>query len=302
MALVGRAYGGETDYTRMRELLVEIYRIAGPPEYATIGDIDLWRFTDDDPQFITHIRLWENEQSKLVGILWPYDGQFDMMVHPHYAELENEILDWTEQAVRRQCAEQALEAGPPVVQTWSYESDHARKEVLQKRGYQVGEAGLVYFLRKLEAAWPSPTLPPGYQIRNVQSEDDLEQRVAVHRDAFTPSKMTVAKHRVVMQAPTYRPELDLVVVAPDGTFAAFCIVWFDQANRLGVFEPVGSHSAHRRLGLTSAMMYEGMRRVKALGAETVCVISKADNAAARGLYSSLGFAELDCNYAWKKLL
>lgn len=56
--------------------------------------------------------------------------------------------------------------------------------------------------------------------------------VAVHRNAFAPSRMTVEKYRRIMNAPTYRPDLDLVVVAPDGTFAAFCIVWFDEVNRL----------------------------------------------------------------------
>src|SRR5207248_840451 len=117
---------------------------------------------------------------------------------------------------------------------------------------------------------PVPVPPPGYALRHVRGEADLERRVAVHRDAFAPSRMTVAKHRAVMGAPTYRPELDLVAVAPDGSFAAYCIAWFDAANRLGVFEPVGCHSAHRRLGLATAVMREGLRRA---GSRVTCSAS-----------------------------
>ena len=39
-------------------------------------------------------------------------------------------------------------------------------------------------------------------------------RVNVHRAAFAPSRMTTTKHRAVMAAPTYRPELDLYFHQP----------------------------------------------------------------------------------------
>jgi ribosomal protein S18 acetylase RimI-like enzyme len=124
----------------------------------------------------------------------------------------------------------------------------------------------------------------------------------VHRDAFAPSRMTAAKHRAVMAAPTYRQDLDLVVEAPDGSLAAFSIVWFDEVNGIGVFEPVGTHSAHRRLGLGAAVMREGMRRLQALGAHTAYVNTGGHTRAANALYEATGFELVDVNWMWKKAL
>ncbi len=114
--------------------------------------------------------------------------------------------------------------------------------------------------------------------------------------------MTVEKHLAVMASPTYRPELDLVVVAPDDSFAAFCIVWFDEVNHMGVFEPVGCHSAHRRRGLTRALMYEGMRRLRDLGATTAHVLAHGSADAAPGLYASAGFQVIDQCRAWQIMI
>jgi ribosomal protein S18 acetylase RimI-like enzyme len=139
-------------------------------------------------------------------------------------------------------------------------------------------------------------------IRQVRGEEDVERRVAVHCDAFAPSRMTSAKHRAVMGAATYRPEFDLVVVAPDESFAAFCIVWFDEVNRLGVFEPVGTHSAHRRRGLGTAILTEGMRRLHALGATTAFVASLATAEPANRLYDSVGLTVVDHCRGWTKAL
>jgi ribosomal protein S18 acetylase RimI-like enzyme len=105
-----------------------------------------------------------------------------------------------------------------------------------------------------------------------------------------------------MDAPTYRADLDLVAVAPDGAFAAFGIVWLDIANRLGVFEPVGTHPAHRRQGLGQAILSEGMRRLQRLGARAVYVNSRGEDVAASRLYESVGFGLFDRNHAWKKSL
>jgi hypothetical protein len=134
----------------------------------------------------------------------------------------------------------------------------------------------------------------------VVGEEDLERRVDVHRDAFAPSKMTVEKHRDVMRSVTYRAELDLVVEAPDGSFAAYCLVWFDERNRFGLFEPVGCHATYRQRGLTKAVMFEGMRRLRKLGATTAYVNSLLGAEAASALYDSVGMLVLTENHAWVK--
>jgi ribosomal protein S18 acetylase RimI-like enzyme len=126
--------------------------------------------------------------------------------------------------------------------------------------------------------------------------------VAVHREAFAPSRMTVEKHRAVMAAPTYRPELDLVVTAPDGTFAAYALVWFDAENRMGVFEPVGTDPAYQRRGLGRAVLTEGLRRLRALGARAAYLSPSGANEAANGLYEAIGFRVVDEEHQWVKEL
>jgi mycothiol synthase len=136
-------------------------------------------------------------------------------------------------------------------------------------------------------------------VRNVRGDEDLEQRAAVANSAFGSNWHRVETVRVLQRAPTYRQDLDLVVVAPEGTFAAYCVVWFGEANRLGWFEPVGTHPAHRRRGLAKAMMCEGLRRLRALGATVACVGCGTDEAANR-LYESAGFSDFERDYHWRK--
>ena len=86
--------------------------------------------------------------------------------------------------------------------------------------------------------------------------------------------------------------------------AAFATVWYDAADRLGVFEPVGVHSVHRRQGLGATIMGEGVRRPAALGARTATVMGGGGPAAeaANRLYDAAGFPVLDRNRAWTKAL
>ena len=296
MNLSARPFQDEHDYAAMRALAVEIYGLTCPPVYATVGDLDWWRATEDDPDAIFTARLWW-DAGRLAGIAWPADDQVDLLAHPHYRMLEDEMLAWAEH--RRGAAK--LDAGQQVtLKAWGYDHDAARNDLLRRRGYQREDTSLVTLGMPLGAALPEPLLPLGYTLRHVQGEADLERRVAVHRDAFAPSRMTIDKHRRVMQAPTYRPELDLVVVAPDDSFAAFAIVWLDERNRIGVVEPLGCHAHHRRRGLSRALLREGLRRLATLGATTAYVTTGGSNDAARQLYESVGFRVAGQNYAWTK--
>jgi ribosomal protein S18 acetylase RimI-like enzyme len=84
-------------------------------------------------------------------------------------------------------------------------------------------------------------------------------------------------------------ENNLVVRSPDGRGAAACVIWLDPINKVGMFEPVGTHPAFQKMGLGKAVMREGLRRMKAAGMTNASVGTGADNVAAIALYRSLGF-------------
>ena len=86
----------------------------------------------------------------------------------------------------------------------------------------------------------------------------------------------------------YRADLDHAVVAPDGSFAAFCIAWLDEENRGGLLEPVGTHPDHRRRGLASAVCLAAVRSLRALGAENA-VIASEDGSPGEAVYRGIGF-------------
>jgi predicted N-acetyltransferase YhbS len=69
----------------------------------------------------------------------------------------------------------------------------------------------------------------------------------------------------MQEAPDYRKDLDLFVVAPNGDYASFGTVWIDEKNEYGNFEPVGTHTEYQRMGLASALMFEGFKRMTQYG-------------------------------------
>lgn len=294
-----RLYRDETDYEQMRALLRDTYPLTTPPLNCTLGDLDWWRATTNDPQVLSKVQLWFDPLGLLVAFTWPGTNQIDVMVRPNHRIVEQDILPRAEAEYRQALAPDATNRA---FRYWSYEVDTVRNTLLNEHGYTRTADFFTFHTFPLNHLPEPPVLPAGYTIRHVTGEADLEARVAVHRAAFHPSRMTVEKHRNVMASPTYRPELDLVAVAPDGAFAAYTIVWLDEVNRMGLFEPVGCHPDHQRRGLASAVMREGMYRLHALGATVAHVLSWRDDSAGGLLYPAIGFAVTGKIYAWEKNL
>jgi ribosomal protein S18 acetylase RimI-like enzyme len=92
----------------------------------------------------------------------------------------------------------------------------------------------------------------------------------------------------------------VVAAAPNGDIAAFSIVWLDAINRVGSFEPVGTHPDYQRKGLGRAVMLEALRRLEARGMQQAIVCTGNDNLPAIRLYESVGFRTVNKLGQYKK--
>jgi mycothiol synthase len=173
-------------------------------------------------------------------------------------------------------------------------ADQERVQCLTSLGYQVTKPDGVVDKRSLLEPIPAFSVPERFSIRSVAGEQEAALLAEVHSSAFGSSWIP-EDYQQVMKTPGFECERELVVVAPDGRFAAFLVYWLDPISKAGLFEPVGCHADFQRKGLTKALMYEGMKRMVAGGMETALVGHDSDNEPANKLYASVGF-KLHCEF------
>jgi len=145
-------------------------------------------------------------------------------------------------------------------------------------------------------------LATGPSASSGGGEDDCQRIADLLNAAFGRTFHNAAEYRnFTMYAPCFRRELDLVVEAPGGTLAAYVGISYDPVNRCGIFEPVCTHPAHRRRGLAAALMREGLRRLRAIGA-VAATVDTGDRLPANRFYDSLGFTEAYRGFTWRKMV
>jgi ribosomal protein S18 acetylase RimI-like enzyme len=132
------------------------------------------------------------------------------------------------------------------------------------------------------------------RVRPVQPGDDLTGRLSVTHAAFgvsRPFDVYADAYAAFMRTPAYPVGWDLVASGADGEAAAVTIAWPDAGSGVGNFEPVAAHPAHRRRGFATAVMREGLRRLRAAGMRRAIVRTPATNTPALALYRSVGFVD-----------
>lgn len=298
MTYTQRFYRDETDYAAMRNLIAASYPLVAPHSYMLLGDLDWWRALQEDPAtFLPKVPLWF-EGDTLIGFLWPGTGSADAMLHPAHRAAEPLLLAFAEQHLRG-----PVENGGSTLMQSSLASDSPRNALLQEHGFARSADYLASHVIDLALPPPAPVLPAGFRLRSMRdpvSGAEMEARVDVHRAAFHPSKFTVAKYLAARTSPTYRGDLDLVAVAPNGDFAAYTIAWYEPENRTALFEPVGCHPDYQRRGLGRAVLYEALQRLRELGATRAHVGSWGDDSPGALLYRAGGFHLIDRFYEWHK--
>lgn len=280
MTISSRPYADDSDLHALIHFLSE-QRAHNPVQRWHVGDL-VWRMFYSslfDP--VQNVRLWHDESGKLVGFGWRYSSSAVDLSSTDIALLP-EMIAWA----------QSCASDEPLYLV-TLDQNEAEIAVLEASGFTPEPAYAVHLRRTLHGAIPVSALPAGFKVRPLAGEPEAEARALLHRQAFDSNAVTDEGYHNVIRAPLYQPELDLVVVAPDGRLAAFCLCWLDEVNKVGLFEPVGTHPDFRRMGLARAVMLEGLRRMQARGMESAIITAVADNTASRTLYNGLGFTELE---------
>jgi mycothiol synthase len=291
MSITTYPYHSAVDLHKIQAATAEWIALAGFHGSINVSDIALRLFNGMRKYNSSEIvSLWEDTDKGIVGwaMVYPAWSSYEAQFHPDYRQhkLTVDVLDWAEQEATNWIRK--LKPDNQAIQLDIFDGDTALTPLLEQRGYVRGEQWKAISVRSLDEPIPAPQLPDGFSIRSVQSEQELDKLVAHINDSFGWS-WTVEAYQQVVRSPSYQLENEMVVVAPDGRFAASCILLLDIHNRMGMFENVGTGSNFRRLGLAKALLYAGMHRMKTQGFTIAMVPHIIEPGAAPALYASVGF-------------
>lgn len=250
----------------MQRLAVEQRRLLGARAPWHVGDIawGLWQHEGREHEWV--FRHWDDHAWSWLRLdreLLEHD------VHRDHPELLEAILD-----------------EPRARTVHAFEDDEETRAILARHGFTTPGEALHFYARDL-AERPEPLpLPDGFRERTVE-DADLAERVAIHRDVWAPSRVTESSYANVRAAWPYRTSLDCVIEAPDGRFAAYALLWPDDANSVGELEPVGVREEFRRRGLGAAVCAAALARWHDEGGRRAIVYCLSAGACA--LYESVGF-------------
>lgn len=288
MTIKPRPYAGLDDLEAMKKLVIAGRNATQQRAYIHPGDLDWWLFYGQW-QYDWHsiITLWEDERGELAGwqIFSSKACDYDIAIRPDLQDTAcgAQMVEWAEAKL----LPRAKEEGKPIG-TAIYATETTLGQALEARGYRC-QPDFTLFGQPLDVELPEPKLPEGFHFLEAMRPDLVDKRADVHFDAFNPAMMTPEKYVAFMQAPGYDPTLDVVVVAPDGRFAAFAMAWVDEETQSGEFEPVGTRHEMQRKGLGKAALHEGLRRMRARGMTYATVCTHTTDEGNMAFYPTAGF-------------
>jgi len=316
MKLSMRLFKSDEDYWRIREFLRQVMLLNNRRDlswHVTRWDYLFWSIKPEFERITLKetVFIWEMESGQIAAVLHPEDrGCVFLQIHPDFCttELEEEMLVTAEKHLTSATLDRD---GKPRLWVSADSQDKDLQEILTRRGFQrMDRAGMAEYKHRCSLDEPLPDVPvtPGYTIRALGDGLELLERCYAMGLGFRKDDVNVARakrdhpewYHSLQSAPLYRRDLDLIVVAPDGSIAAFCTIWFDDVTRTACFEPLATVPAHQRHGLARAIMIERMHRLKHMGCKVAFVSGSSD--AANTLYSSVMGGEHDLYEPWEKII
>lgn len=259
----------------------------------------------DDPENVT---LWFDRKQVLIAwaVMQTPFWTIDYVYHPTASHLHPEILAWADQRARH-----TLDTpyGRPAWFAMAFAGHHERARVLEDAGFNcqadIGEDSWskVLLRRSLQTPVKVYKPPAGFTVRPLEGEKETTHYVELHQTVFESKNMTQDWRLRTLRHPDYIPDLDIVVQAPDGRLAAFCICWLKRntgQSIAGHVEPLGCHPDFRRYALGRVALSAGLQWLQSYDPQDIYVETDSYCNTAYRLYESFDFQLLQDVLVFRK--
>jgi ribosomal protein S18 acetylase RimI-like enzyme len=254
---------------------------------ATALPYQLSSWATDDP---ANVGLWVDGYGQLLAfaLLQAPFASLYYTLHPavEATALLPTVLTWGQD---RAAALAQKRDAPFTFSVFAAEGHDATAAQIEAHGFTHQPPTRLLLWRAGEKPPPRTEVPPGFQVRHLCGLAEARAAADLLNAAFNITTFTHRWRANILAQATYRPELDVVVVAPNGDLVAFCLCWLHPNGHIGQIEPMGTHPAYQRRGLARAALIEGLWRLYKLGVERVYVGTSAANHRSLPLYESVGF-------------
>jgi len=306
MDLINRTFSYETDLDDVRKFLLEIYQLTGSLQYLIPIKIENHKYGPCGPSYTKKddedIKIWEIESKKVAISHRGSAENYHIEVHPEFKQLEREIFLKIEDFEVKKKTKGKIKSLN--IYMYTVETDELRTKTLLDLQYtNHGLHEYNYIISNIENKIDY-RIPEGFIIRNINGESDLLSLIKVIGSVFQhcASYMTVEKLLFMHQAEFYSPDLDLIAVAPNSEFAAFCMFRFDPLTKIAELEIIGAKQEYKNLGLEKALIYEGLYRLRKYNPKMVCAVEIDVSDELNKIISSVGFKKQTNMYIWRKVL
>ncbi len=270
----------DSETQAMRELINTLPQNAAIPNFEEAIQLSSVQATT---------KLWKDEETVIAFAFVDNFNNLRFEIHPAFRSeaIEDEIIAWGLACMKKRNAETGKF---DTLDSAFSKENHWQIAMLERAGFIRENIRSLFYQRSLQEPIKDYALPSGFSLRTVKGKEEVENLVTLHRAAFGTEYFTVEARLAIMNATGYEQELDLVVSAPNGELAAFCICGLEKDDKhIGYTDPVGVHPAYQKHGLGKAIITAGFRLLKNKGVKTVETGTSSENLAMQALAKRLGF-------------
>jgi predicted N-acetyltransferase YhbS len=296
MTIRMRTYRNPEDFKIIGDFLIQHYQ---PGNRDGNWFQPIWEYAHSHPLLdetgLEKIGIWE-DSSGIVGVIH-YEsklGEAFFEIRPGFTHLKPEMLDYAEKHLNG-----TNPAGKRFLRVYVNDFDAEFEALVQKRGYQRAvdyDRPMSQF--SIPEPFPEIKLPDGFRLKSLQDENNITKIQRVMWRGFNhpgePPENEIDGQWRMQSGPNFRKDINMVVEAPQGSFVAYCGMWYDPINQIAYVEPVATDPDFRRMGLGKAAVLEGIRRCGVLGATVAYVGSDLE------FYRAIGFKKIFTSNCWVK--